>query len=227
MIAWKLWAGVPRVALWEAVALVLEIDPKSLRQSPHAWQAGPGGGPMFEPRSFPSPEKLSAFNEGLGFAEKATTYSGPIRLTLDAVNGPSYRTADVSLREVVAFFAGCDWPDIPAPLLALLKGPTDAVSAAEPAPASIPVPSPAEPAAAAAAPLRASQGAEREAREDARLAHCEAQGLVFDADPLRPLPYGITKAAASLDPPITRQSLSTDVKAALRRRRERERAGKA
>lgn len=78
----------------------------------------------------------------------------------------------------------------------------------------------------AATPTKASQAAERQAREDARLAHCEARGLVFDIDPLRPLPYGIAKAAASLDPPITRQSLSTDVKAALRRRFERAKDGK-
>jgi hypothetical protein len=77
-----------------------------------------------------------------------------------------------------------------------------------------------------AMPTKASQAAKKEAREDARLAHCEANGLVFDRDPLRPLPYGIARAAASLDPPITRQSLSTDVKAALRRRFELARNGK-
>ncbi len=75
-------------------------------------------------------------------------------------------------------------------------------------------------------PTKASQSAEREARQDARLAHCEARGLVFDKDPLRPLPYGIGQAAASHVPPLTRQSLSTDVRAALRRRFERERNGK-
>ncbi len=78
----------------------------------------------------------------------------------------------------------------------------------------------------AATPGKASQAAEREARQDARLAHCEERGLVFDKDPLRPLPYGIAKAAASLVPPISRQSLSTDVKAALYRRRDRQKNGK-
>lgn len=73
---------------------------------------------------------------------------------------------------------------------------------------------------------RVSQTEAKEAREDARLVHCEARGLVFDKDPLRPLPYGIAEAAASLVPPITRQSLSTDVRAALRRRFDRERNGK-
>lgn len=75
-------------------------------------------------------------------------------------------------------------------------------------------------------PTKASQAAKREARQDARLAHCEARGLVFDKDPLRPLPYGIGQAAASHVPPLTRQSLSTDIRAALRRRFERERNGK-
>ena len=79
---------------------------------------------------------------------------------------------------------------------------------------------------AAAKTAKATQAAEKEAREDARLAHCEAEGLVFDKDSLRPLPYGITKAAESLDPPITRQSLSPDLKAALRRRLERARNGR-
>ena len=77
-----------------------------------------------------------------------------------------------------------------------------------------------------AMPTKASRAAEKEAREDARLAHCEAFELVFDRDPRRPLPYGIGAAAATLNPPITRQSLSTDVRAALRRRFERARNGK-
>lgn len=89
-----------------------------------------------------------------------------------------------------------------------------------------PVATAAEPGEAAAMPTKASRAAEKEARQDGRLAHCEAQGLVFERDPHRPLPYGIAKAAASLDPPISRQSLSTDVKAALHRRFEKARNGK-
>ena len=99
------------------------------------------------------------------------------------------------------------------PLLSMVSAPDSMATAAEPAKV-------------AAMPIKVSQAAEKQAREDARLAHCEAVGLVFDMDPLRPLPYGIAKAAESLDPPITRQSLSTDVKASLRRRFERVRNGK-
>lgn len=124
MIAWKLWTGVPRVKLWEGVALVLEIDPKSLEPSPHAWMsAGPGreADPSFLPRSFPSKEKCRAFDVALDFAERATSYAGPIQILSTPFQGMSKRSAEVALPEVVAFFVSCEWPDIPAPLLALVE----------------------------------------------------------------------------------------------------------
>jgi hypothetical protein len=93
--------------------------------------------------------------------------------------------------------------------------------------ANEPVPTAADSAdSTAATPTTASQAAAKEAREDSRLAHCEAEGIVFDKSALLRLPDGIAKAAASLNPKITRQSLSTDVKAALRRRFERVRRGR-
>jgi len=76
---------------------------------------------------------------------------------------------------------------------------------------------------AAPSPPALSQAAKKEARQDERLAHCEAEGIIFDKSAR--LPDGITKAAQRLDPPITRQSLAIDVKAALRRRFERARNG--
>lgn len=137
------------------------------------------------------------------------------------------------LADVAVFLAAAGFK-LPEKLRALGSVPTmqeaqaAAPVSAEPVrPAAVPAPTAAAPAEAAAAmPTRVSQAAEKEAREDARLAHCEAVGLVFDKDPLRPLPYGIASAAASLDPPITRQSISTDVKAALRRRFEGDRNGR-
>lgn len=125
MVAWKLWTSVPHVALWEAVALVLGIEPSQLRHSPHGWMAGPGGGPMLEERSFPSRERHEAFQRALGFAERAANYSGPIHLRIGLAAGMNKRTAQVSLAEVVAFFVSCDWPDIPAPLLALVESDAD------------------------------------------------------------------------------------------------------
>ncbi len=124
MIKWNLWTGVPRVKLWEAVALVLEIPPRSLEPTPHGWMnAGPGreAAPSFLPRSFPSNEKRRAFDEALEFAERGASFDGPIHILSTPFMGMSKRKAEVSLPEVVAFFVSCDWPDIPATLLALMS----------------------------------------------------------------------------------------------------------
>ena len=128
-INWKLWLNLPQVALWEGVALLLNIDPRSLKHSPQGWMAGPGTGPHFEPGSFPSPVKLTTFDDAMLLAARAANYAGPIHLRTGLAVGMNKRTALVALPEVVAFFVGCDWPDIPAPLLALVP------TIAEPAPA--------------------------------------------------------------------------------------------
>lgn len=39
---WSVWANVPHVAAWEAVALSLDLDPKHVRVSKDGWMAGPG-----------------------------------------------------------------------------------------------------------------------------------------------------------------------------------------
>jgi len=142
VITWKLWASVPTVALWEAVALVLEIEPRSLEHSPNGWMAGPGRVPIFVPRSFPSETKRADFDRALSFAERAANAAGPIHLRTGLAVGMNRRTAQVSLAEVVAFFASCEWPDIPAPLLALVSAAGDTtappvvpvLAAVEPAP---------------------------------------------------------------------------------------------
>ena len=139
MITWKLWARVPTVALWEAVALVLDIEPRSLEPSANGWMAGPGRGPFFTPRSFPSEAKRADFDKALSFAERAANAAGPIYLRTGLAVGMNKRTAQVSLAEVVAYFIGCDWPDIPAPLLALVSAAADMT-----APPVVPVPTVAE-----------------------------------------------------------------------------------
>lgn len=119
MVPWKLWLSLPHVKLWEAVALVLDIEPSSLRESNDAWMMGPGKGPVFEHRSFPSPAKRDDFEKALNFAERAANVAGPIYLRTGLAVGMNKRTALVSLDEVVAYFVSCDWPDIPTPLQTL------------------------------------------------------------------------------------------------------------
>jgi hypothetical protein len=106
--------------LWAAVALVLEISPSDLRPLRNGWMAGPGSGPLFEPLSFPSPEKRLAFDQALALAEQAATYEGPIHLQLGSANRLSHRTAPVSLREVVTFFVSHGQRGIPERLLTLV-----------------------------------------------------------------------------------------------------------
>ena len=140
MITWKLWASVPTVELWEAVALVVAIEPRCLEPSAHGWMAGPGRGPFFTPRSFPSEAKRADFDKALSFAERAANAAGPTYLRTGLAVGMNKRTTQVSLAEVVAYFIGCDWPDIPAPLLALVAAAasTPADNAAEPVAAAVP-----------------------------------------------------------------------------------------
>lgn len=122
MILWKLWLNLPQIELWQAVALVLNIEPRSLKRSGQEWMAGPGLGPIFEPQSFPSATKRDDFNTALDFAERATNVAGPIHLRTGLAVGINKLEEEVSLPEVVAYFVSCDWPDIPAPLLELGLG---------------------------------------------------------------------------------------------------------
>ena len=68
MVAWNLWTNVPTVKLWEAVALVLEIEPTSLRwPSPHyAYERLP-----FRARGFSSQAECDDFDKAMNFVERA------------------------------------------------------------------------------------------------------------------------------------------------------------
>lgn len=70
-----------------------------------------------------------------------------------------------------------------------------------------------------------SEPEKRAERQRTRLEACEAEGIVFDKRSLERLPDGIGKVAKKLE--ITRQSLTADVKAALKRRIEESRNGAA
>lgn len=72
------------------------------------------------------------------------------------------------------------------------------------------------------APDRGGQAAQY-ARQDLRLKACEDAGLTMPVSEFSRLPVGVAKVAQSLG--ITRQALSTDLKAALRRREAARKAG--
>ena len=119
-IAWGMWLAVPKVALWEAVALVLGINPKALQFHSAGWAGGGTSGPFFEPTSFPNEWKREDFLNSLSFAKKATGYQSPIALPMGYLASGS---SDVALREVVAFFQNAGAEGIPAALQAALSEP--------------------------------------------------------------------------------------------------------
>ncbi len=133
-IKWNLWLAAPKVELWQAVVLVMGINPDSLRRSPDEWTVGPTSSPMLERSSFPSLESHESFKEAYSHAARAASDEGPIHFI------PTAGAPAVHLLEVVAFFVTCDWPNIPAPLLEAGKmGPPREDAA--PAPAAVQGPS--------------------------------------------------------------------------------------
>lgn len=53
-INWKYWGSLQDWTQWDAFALSLNLNPENLEKSPNSWMAGPGRGPTFLSKSFPS-----------------------------------------------------------------------------------------------------------------------------------------------------------------------------
>ena len=194
-VKWRLWLNIPELKLWEAVALVTDTEPTSLRHSANAWMLGAGHGPLFEDGSFPSPYKREQFTDAMRLAEGATSTAGPIFWRTDLSPRPKANVS-VVLGEVASFFAACNWPDMPPEIRALAS---QAVGGDAPAAET------------------------KEEREDRRLKACEAAGLTMPMSADGRLPDGIGKVAAA--DRVTRQTFSDDVRAALRRRKLLHRSG--
>lgn len=112
-IDWTFWRAMVTVKLWQACALVVGMDPDRLKHHPQRWMAGPGGGPMFENRSFASAEAKDRLDKAMRLAEAAVSYmDGPIFPKGAMVPGHKLEK-DVSLAEVVAFFKSRNWLDMP------------------------------------------------------------------------------------------------------------------
>jgi hypothetical protein len=112
-IDWAFWRAMRTVKLWQACALVVGLDPDRLEHDPDGWMAGPGSGPMFDHRSFSSPQAKDRLDKAMRLAETACSYlQGPI-FPKGTPSPGSRRDMDVALAEVVAFFRSCEWTDIP------------------------------------------------------------------------------------------------------------------
>ncbi|CDS49414.1 hypothetical protein [Polaromonas sp. CG9_12] len=120
-IDWHFWCNMQTVKLWQACALTVGLDPDRLRPHPQAWMAGPGSGPVFDGKSFPSQEIEAKFEKALRLAENAVSYmNGPIFPKGTPHHG-SNKEKTVLLSEVATFFISCAWPDIPDTLQTLAR----------------------------------------------------------------------------------------------------------
>lgn len=125
-VDWSFWRAMRTVKLWQACALVVDIDPDSLKH-PQFWVAEDG--PLFALDSFPSKEIHSRFDKTLRLAVNAVnTEDGPIFPKSQLHQGDNWEK-DVLLNEVVAYFRSLslDWLDIAAPLqpIAIARQPLD------------------------------------------------------------------------------------------------------
>jgi hypothetical protein len=59
---WSEWLSLPRVKVWQACALSLDIEPNAMNASAHGWMA-PEGVPFFDEENFPSPEVMKEFEK--------------------------------------------------------------------------------------------------------------------------------------------------------------------
>lgn len=109
---WNLWPAMPWVKAWEAVALSLDIEPKSLEQDPLSLMADTGGGPFFLKGSFPSRQIKDEFDQRLRLLK--AHYTNPDFSSFD----------DVNLAEFSAWSLSSRW-SIPPEIAALAKNADD------------------------------------------------------------------------------------------------------
>jgi len=113
------------VKLWQGCALVTGLNPDTLMERPRTSMAGPGSGPLFEGRSFPSAEAKAKFERALRLAHNNTCYmNGPIYPQGHLHRG-SKAKKEVLLSEVIAFFVSCEWSEIPEALQSLASHPVE------------------------------------------------------------------------------------------------------
>ena len=196
-VDWHFWMGMGTVKLWQGCALVTGLNPDTLRWDLRKRVAGPSSGPLFEGRSFPSAEAKAKFERALRLADNKTSYT----------NGPIYPQGPLRTEQPGSSKAKKEV--LLSEVIAFFvscKWPE--IPEALQSLASQPVALATEP---------------KQFREDRRLKACFDAGLPMNKAALSRLPDGVGKLAAKEG--VSRQSFSTDIKAALGRKLTAERAG--
>ena len=122
------WSHKPKVSLWQACALSLDIEPYTLEHSDTAWMGGPDGGPVFTARSFPSDAVKQSFERRLRVLIANITdnryFSPYIATTRDVAYD------EVRLDEFAAWAMNVvKWDGLPPELVAMAQKPESRASA--------------------------------------------------------------------------------------------------
>lgn len=115
---WREWINTPKVEVWQACALSLNIDPHSLKQR-DGYMSESGGSPYFKDYSFPS----IAIREECNLRRRvliANLRDDPKKFSLRSSTASGY--SEVRLSEFAAWALSIGW-DIPAELAAMAKMP--------------------------------------------------------------------------------------------------------
>ena len=105
---WNFWLPRPWVKAWEAVALSLDLEPRSLEQDPLSILADTGGGPFFLKQNFPDRQVKDEFDKRL-------------RLLIAHYRNRDYTGFDdANLAEFSAWSQSAHWP-VPPEISALAK----------------------------------------------------------------------------------------------------------
>lgn len=113
---WREWISTPKVEVWQACALSLNIDPHSLKRR-DGYMSESGGSPYFEDNSFPS----KAIREECNLRRRvliANLRDDPKKFSLTSSTASGY--SEVRLSEFAAWALSIGW-DIPAELVAIAR----------------------------------------------------------------------------------------------------------
>lgn len=197
-IDWRYWRHMPEIRQWEACALSLNINPDNMKHHPQAWMAGPGSGPIFTDASFPNKAVQIEFDKRVRLLGASLFSSGYFTAVNNLVMGGRH-LATVNLREFAAWALHVEFDGMPPELVAMAEKKPE--------------------------PMQAVTPETKEQRQDRRLKACIDAGLPMNTKAaLSRLPDGVGDVADREG--VTRQTFSTDVKAALMRRENAIREGR-
>jgi hypothetical protein len=115
---WSFWGKKREALAWEACALSFNLNPDRLEPLRDGWMAGPGAGPLFEPRSFPSKATADEFGKRLRLLGDYVYDREYFDLL---VAGESAGRCKIRLWQFAAWCERMEFDDLPPELLRLTR----------------------------------------------------------------------------------------------------------